>query len=88
MALECEEKIGAWTSPKFAMKDRGTIYWDGEDYRWSNFVREMIEGLFMFMYSLKFLFDIIEAVGYTSLDIKERLGYRYKFESCQMITSI
>lgn len=51
-------------------------------------MREMIEGLFMFMYSLKFLFDIIEAVGYTSLDIKERLGYRYKFESCQMITSI
>lgn len=28
------------------------------------------QGLLMFMYSLKFLFDIIEAVEYTSLDIK------------------
>lgn len=34
-------------------------------------VREMIKGLLMFMYSLKFLFDIIEAVEYTSLDIKD-----------------
>lgn len=55
---------------------------------WSNFVREMIRGLLMFMNSLKFLFDSIEAVEYTGLDIKETLGYRYKFESCQIIAGI
>ena len=55
---------------------------------WSNFVREMIKGLLTFMYSSKFVFDMTEAVEYTSLDIKETLGYRYKFESCQIIASI
>lgn len=55
------------------------------------YIEEFCEGNdqeILFMYSLKFLFDITEAVGYTSLDIKERLECRYKFESCQMIASI
>lgn len=55
---------------------------------WSNFAREMVRGLLMLMYSLKFLFEIIEDVEYTGLDIKETLGYRYKLESCQIIAGI
>lgn len=44
-----------------------------EDCRWNNLGREMISRLLLFMYNLKCLFDIPEAVGYTSLDIRERL---------------
>lgn len=55
------------------MKDGGTSYWDDKGCRWSN-VREMIEKFLLCTYGLKCLFDIPEAVEYTSLDIRETMG--------------